>query len=748
MARIAAPLPAVAAFVAAVLSAATAMGENAAATVPPGSRLHGDIVTPGDQDHLSMFLPAGSLLTVDLRPDEGSTLLPALEVLGPDASPIPIDGNSRPGPRGVGVKVGNLPGGEVGGVFTLRVIATEGTSGRYLLRTKVKAPRQILRPLTVPPSGTEETTLDAFGGSLLSYVFSADSGSALVPSVDGLTSPTGGAVGGADGVKGKRIPLPLDGTYVLTVRDAGEVGGGGTVKFAIKPPKPFKGDLYLSPEGFGPAPRVLGVTPDRVLDDRPAEGIEVVGEGFDGNASVALERKGEPPLLPTALVIESDTALVADFDTTGVRAGKWSLVVRNPSGGPGAGKFTVQRAGNVRLPAGVVAGTEVWWLEFDPTDFPSDLAAMGLGSSSSSVAAAAREAVKQYVLYFVRRSFGLPGEDGRVKAANVPVSFVLDEPPSQVGSPGSTYNRLRIGGVAAAGDPSSNPSYPWGDSVLDTGNATLDDVSRDGGTGRGVMARALAPSAVNGTDGWRAALQPLQATPLSTADAIYFSPNFAPADEAQGARYRDIIRAVEAVGRELGGTLAHFIGRSMGVADTASGVSSVPTAPGGFLALVNLSFSSGELATLTTLAKTTGLPGTSKTLTFAPLPPRETRPYLLPNATTGTAYSQTFRIAGGRPDRDADSLVFTGVAGFIPASFSLSATGVLSGTAPLFIPNQGRALNGGVFRFLVRARDVDDDTEVLFSHRLNLLVDADDPALSPAEQQQAAKINEEILATP
>jgi hypothetical protein len=734
---------------AALLSAlaATAPGagaENASATLLPGDRLHGDILAAGDDDRLLCWLPEGTLFSADLLPDPESSLVPALEVRDPLDKVMDLAPYTVPAPGGVGVRVRNVSGGATGGTFTFLVTGTGGSTGKYGFRLTARMPKRPFGTLTLGTGEEKDFGFDAPAGTRMSYSIQPPAGSDPSSFSATLHAPDD-SVTPLDGLSGGRIPLDQDGPWALYVSNGGAASATLVVVVHLALPKPSRRVLYLSPDGFGPAPRVKSLSPRKVLDDRPAPGIVVTGEGFDPAAVIRLEKPGQAPLAPTGFSISGSGTATADFDVTGVAKGGWKLVVENPSGGAGRGTLVVQAAGSVKLPAGLKTETEAWWLDFDGPAFRSDLAALGLGSANPDVQALAEAAVKSYAIYWLRVAFRLDPRTGKVvEGTSVPVSFCLTPPPYTVGAVGTEYDRLAVGGAAAGGDPSSNPNYAWGDGPLDAGNPSCDDVSEAGGTGRGVKTAALVAP---GSGPYHDALQPLKAVPLAAGDAKYFFADFLPASAAEGLRYRDIAVAVNAAGREIAGTIAHFVARAMGTADGGSGLASVPAAPGTYAALPVFGFLQAEIDALkaTGLARP-GLPGKMKTLKANWFPYREGSGYRLPDATSTQAYVYSFVIAGGRPDRVDGDLQFTGVAGTVPLGFQLLATGGVSGTAPLRNPDS--TLDGGVFRFLVKLRDKVSGDTLYFSHRLNLLVDTTDPTLSPAEKVYGNQKNSLTLSTP
>ncbi len=737
--------PVAAALALAALLAPAARAENASATLLAGDILHGNIATPGDGDRLSLYLPGGTVLSVDALAEPGSAIHPSLEVRGPSDAVLDIGPFTNPGPEGIGVRVKKAPiAADAGGLHAFRVAGADTTSGKYVFRTIAKMPTRASGTPTISPGFVEALAFDAPAGTKLRYAVKRAPGAPEGDlAMQGLGAPDGSETPLTD-LQGSGISLDQDGTWEIRVRNVGEflVIPGITVSLTL--PK-SKSVLYLSPFDIGPAPRVRSVTPKKVLNDRPAPGMAVSGEGFDPAASVRLERAGEDSLSPSAFSIAGESSLTADFDVTGARPGTWRLVVVNPSGGAGIGKLTVRAAGKVKLPPGAQAGTEVWWIDFDRVDFRADLDALGLGCPDETTAAFAEAAVKSYALYWARKAFGRDPLTGKAQEGGVPASFVLARPPAAVGSPGAGYDRLSVGGEAAPGDPSSNPNLAWGDGPLDAGNTAYDDVSPDAGTGRGLKTRALAPSLAGSIALYYDALKPLRDRPLVAPEAIYFLRDFVPRTEAEGQRYRDIAAAVQAAGKEIGGAIAHFVARAMGTPDGSAGLASLPAKSGEYAALAPFAFTQTERDALAASARA-GLPGTAKTLRANYFPYREALALLLPDATTTQPYAQSFDLGGGRPDREPGDLKFTGVAGSIPSGFTLETTGALTGTAPL--RNADSTLVGGVYRFLVRMKDQVTGEEILFGHRLNLLVDTADPALSPAEVQLGNQLNTQTLSTP
>ena len=727
------------------LAATAAWGLNASATLLPGDRLNGNIVTPGENDSLSIYLPEGSVLSVDALAARDSAILPDLDIFDPAAAPIDTTAFSRPGPGGVGELVRGLavPDGG-GGVHEFRVIASGGSQGKYLFRCAARIPRRFAVEGAVDPAATQSLVFDAPAGSLLRYSMISSAGTAMLGSPT-LVAPDASMTALA-GTSGFGVLLDQDGTWELRVNNDDAAIADLAIRASLRIPRSNR-VLFLSVNGFGPAPRIRAVAPAGFLDDRAYPGIEISGRDFDPAADLRIERNGQSPLLPTFFSVLDPENIVADFDFTGVLPGAWRLVVENPSGGVGRRAVAVVDADSVRLPPGVVAGTEVWFLEFDAPEFRRDLTFAGLRNASSSICSAkAQAAVTNYALRWLRIAFDLDPKDGAVLPASVGVSFVLRRPPAIVGAPGSTYDRLAVGGEADALDPSSNPNYAWGDGPLDTGNAAYDDVfPAPGLEGLGVRSRFLAVDDATGTPAFVAAVGALRDRPLTDADAKFFAPDYAATTAEEGARYTEIVAAVNAAGRELAGTIAHFVARATGTADGLAGLSSTPLLIGEFSALADFGFDAAEMDAMRPLVRP-GLPGLSRTLSALPLPYAETSGFLLPNATTTETYLRSFTIAGGRPEGVPSDLQFALDSGTLPPGFTLDAGGSVGGTAPLRDANG--QLVGGVFLFKVKMTDVPSGTQILFQRRINLLVDVSDPSLTPAEVQIGTQMNTTTINTP
>lgn len=582
-------------------------------------RIHGTIEA-GAALAVRLFLPAETALRVKLRPEHGADPAATAAVFGPGGASLPLE-------KGRAV----IPAtGEV------RIRVTAGAAGRYRLDVTAKPPRRLRRTGDLTEGEIREIPFGALGGTVLSVKLKG------VEAVD-LTGPEGEPVDLA-----KKTSLPADGTYRLRVRGA---GGPFKVTLKLRAPKPEKRERYHSALGFGPAPEVLSLDPSEALDSGPVSGIDVAGRNFERGARVFLE-KGKVELEGEVTWV-SDRELSAGFDLTGARSGKWTLLVRNPSGGEAGRPFRVLDAAGVALPDGVRKDTEVWFLDFTD-EFRADLADFGLRGDSEEVNQAAEEVVEAYVVHLLRVHFGRDGVKGRAEAPDaVPVSFVVEKVRDSVATPGVEYDRLRIGGAATGGPPvSDNPNLPWGYVGVDPDNTSREDI---GASTEGTRALPTAELADfdHATSEFRAAFAPLLARPLTGADASYFLSGFLPTSAEDVARVTDIITAVETLSREIAGVAAHHIARAMGVANSEEGIMGTPTRFGVFGADRGLSFSPAERDLLRRNARPSDLPGRSNPLLVHTFPLLPGQPQVLPEAKVSLLYSADLSPVGGDPLRTA-----------------------------------------------------------------------------------------------
>jgi len=287
---------------------------------------------------------------------------------------------------------------------------------------------------------------------------------------------------------------------------------------------------------------------------------------------------------------------------------------------------------------------------------------------------------------------------------------------------GYAYNRLAFTGPPVAGDPSDNPALPWGFAPVDAGNSAREDVGGDAGTAP-VPLRVFDPGdATRTTAEYRAVFGPLLADPLSTADRQYFLFDFVPATQAELDRWRDLVRAVELLGREIAAVAAHHVGRATGLSNTTIGLTSTPDAVGIFSRTDDLGFSTAEEASLAANAVPHALPGRSSQLRAEVFPLIPSADYRLPEATTQESYVVPIAPIGGRPDREPGDLVWTFAEGVMPFGIDVEQDGRIRGTAPFEDSGSVLGLYHGAFQFVLRVVDTGAEKNApLPSRRMQVL---------------------------
>jgi hypothetical protein len=719
--------------------AAPALAVNAETVFKPGDKVYGDIETTGEVDRLTFEAPRDAELTFKVTVRDPGLVL-SLALYPPDAptTPEPIDpwlsvSSSK-------VKLKSFPI-RVSGDWVLEIRAAVGTRGRYKLKTKIEV-RETWK--SVVPVGAEEEVEIPFaapaGARLKKIRVEIDEGD-IDPAISRLRTPTGSIALPADLEQGD-IPLEDPGEHTLVVENLASVAGALSVKIKVKPEDHDGLTLYLSPQGYGSAPEVDSRDPKKALQDALVSDVAIEGSDFDPAAVVYLRREGQADVPAADVVVVSNSEITCSLDLAGLKAGTWDLVVENPCGGDDDASFKIKKPSDVDLPDGVTDDTEVWFLEFGD-EFEGDLALFGLSSTSDSVAEKAAETVKAYILYDLREIFGLKGSSGKVRDDAVALSFLVEEPTALIGVAGEAYNRLRIGGEIQPGDPASdNPYVAWGYSDVDVGNRSMDDLSSDGGAGRGLFLRALNPYGATVTPAWQNAFADLIASPLTALDRTYFKADFDPSTTQESERYAAIDGAIRTLAREVAAIAAHHIARAMGLPNGASGISSTPAAVGTFAGVTFPEFAEEEIEDLVEAARASDLPGSSGKLTATYLPLRGLADFLLPEVVSATTVAIDLPYAGGRPDLRSDDVEYEGRYGYIPMGFSID-DGSIGGYAPYMVD---LSWYYGVLEFGIQIEDTVTGDRDRPDHRINLVINLDHvPAV---EQAQAQALNDQVRTTP
>ena len=234
-----------------LLAAAAARAENATAPHIPGDRLHGNILTPGEFDTLTVYLPQDSTFSAEALAEKGSAILPSLEVLDPDDLPIDFAEFSKPGPGGVGVRVRNAPAGPTGGMFTFRVTGFGGTSGKYKFRITAKMPKKWTLDIDLAGESLGVQGFEAPAGSRLKYsVKPGPDVPAGSITMDGLRDP-GSVLTPLTALTGKGIELDENGHWQIEFANDGASSAPVFATSTLTLPRPRSGSSTSPPSASG-----------------------------------------------------------------------------------------------------------------------------------------------------------------------------------------------------------------------------------------------------------------------------------------------------------------------------------------------------------------------------------------------------------------------------------------------------------------------------------------------------------------
>jgi hypothetical protein len=281
-------------------------------------------ITDNDEDCFVVDLSAGGSLSLSLKADKGTDLLPAAFLKRPDGSVVSVTDRLK----GLGkskVSLRKFPIDETG--LWAVCVTGAGTEGTYSLALKFKAGKKVLDPaLVVPAGGFADCEFPAKSGDRLSVKIKELDGPETTSVA--VLDPDGNPVAGADltrkgaKISGKKIPLTSGfGTY--SVRFEGSETGATTVlcKVVLKVAKVGKNTLELGPEPF---------PEDSTPFSGPAgQEVTLTGTGFVDGARVLFGAVESP-----SVSVVSDTTIVAEAPDGedadgGIRV---DLTVINPDG--------------------------------------------------------------------------------------------------------------------------------------------------------------------------------------------------------------------------------------------------------------------------------------------------------------------------------------------------------------------------------------------------------------------------------
>ncbi len=627
-----------------------------------------------------------------------------------------------------------------------------------------------------------ETSVDVDGlrGATLTFALTPGTGSKFKGELVRIERPDATPIEGAPLAAKGKVVLDVDGTHHLVFRNAGTAAGSWKCVRTVSPPKQFVRHGFVRPAGTAFDPVVTKVSPAKGFHKDDMVAMTLTGRDFQSGADVRLVRKGRADILATGIQVVSERSITCtlNLDTTatpdGPSIGTWNVGVWNaPEYGTPDDRTTLVRdsptndtsktfasvaAASITLPPGVIAGAEVWQLQFD-ADFQIDLNRMGLGSSDPAVRGAVNQIVQAYTVCFLRDLLRANGTNGKLAAGySPPICFIVGNVPSVAGKPGVDYNRIEIGGAYEVGDD-HDVSEPlmWGYAPLDPGNTHRDDltVETDDGSGGqvrrgwGARTRVLDPNAPQANADWIAATAPLRNTPLDSTDRKYFSSSFFPSSLSDANRYHDIVTQITRASREIAAIAAHQIGRSMGLSTGGSGPMASPSSAGYMWPTpAGLAFADPpDLATLRTNAVPHQLPGKTVPLLVAYFPLVSMQPYLLPDLTTDTNYSVSWNFVGGRPNALPSDYTVAITYGIKPLGITTLDFNGMAIKAPLYLDASQGLFYAVLARFELDVTDRQRKDTTAFLYRLNVLPNI--PELRPGvEQQNATNARNAILNTP
>jgi hypothetical protein len=279
------------------VAAASARAETADEDLVPGGTALSTIFPASEVETWRVAAPAGSTLSVDLRPLRRGFFAPALEATLSDGSGAAIPVPSKSGRTR---SVLHFPDD---GVLELRVLSGRGGAGHYRLRTRLR-----------PAKGPDFTgSVEGAGGTVLEFAapagatgtvrVKAAAGGSLVPRILSLEAPGGPASGeGSPGPTSdlwKKVPLPEAGPWSLTVGGADGSTGPFSASVRWRSPRGPSLDLrdLLDPSALqGTYAALLAPVPSGPVPLPFLTG----GIEFDGSGRLATDLASLAPTLDAA----------------------------------------------------------------------------------------------------------------------------------------------------------------------------------------------------------------------------------------------------------------------------------------------------------------------------------------------------------------------------------------------------------------------------------------------------------------
>lgn len=746
--------------------------------------LHGSLPDADPLAHVRFRALAGSRLSLTLAPEAGVEAPAAatgltLVLRNGAGADLGVAG----GPNDVSKGDGTIRWKNVAltapDTYALDVAGTGAGGWKMTLQGKVPSSQKTtVKAPDLPPDGVAQAPFEGLAQANLDFKLQADgSKSRFEGEVLRIVQPDGSDLPGVpESAKKGKVRLLQDGVHTLEYRNSASALGDAKAVVTVKPAL-RKRVVHVRANvdgGSALVPKVKKISPPEGFHKEDAFEATVTGTDFQPGCDVRLTRKNRPDILGVAVEFRSETEVACRFDldtadTTGDDSiGTWTVglwnapvytvpddpttLVKDSPTKHESVAFPSVKSSSIRLPKGVLKETEVWHVKFN-ADFQDDLNAMGLGSEDLDVRSLAREAVEAYTILFLRDLFRCNETSGKVSGKSVPVSFVVDPPPSVAGDAGEDYNRIEVGGRQQAGDPTDPDALiAWGYTPLDPGNAQRDDLSIDvddsmGGTtraGLGVRTRVLDPTLPTAANSWVAATLPLRNRPLTAFDLRYFTVSPQIQSKAHADRYRDIVEQTTRAAREIAAIVAHHVAKAMGRDDGGAGPLANPALSGGMWPTTGaLFFADSDVFAMQSAAVPHQLPGKSDKLTVGYFPLRTTE-ILLPDLVTDTNYVASFALVGGRPNATLDDYRASYASGSdVIRNLTLSPSGLVGKSPTMLTQN---VVNCGIAFLRIAIQDRKTDRTTLFLWRVKVLPDLD--RVPVALRPSAENCRNQVLATP
>jgi sugar lactone lactonase YvrE len=424
-----------------------------------GNALAGQISVGEAEDTFVFDALEGSLFDASAAGDKVSGLFPRLALFDPAGGEMDLTGRKSEKGAKAAVKKVLLP---ATGRYALVVSASPGTSGGYVIKTKVKTPKPAaIASVPLAPYARRDLPIPGAGGATVSLDLYVLNG--VTPEVPDVLDPDGTSMAGdwaagltfsPSGIEGK-FPLagPL-GIYGLRLVNDSDQTLQYAVNFKVKMPKPGKATVTAT----DPEPRVDSLSKSTAFS---GDTVVVYGSGFADGCGVWFGDVASPAV---SFVDSGEvTAEVPDCQ------GLLPVGVRNPDGQE-----------NPRPDAITVSGPASLEVLFPPADGLTDAESIHVSGTSRFVAALGVN--------------GVPADfdaDGRTWEAVVPLA--------------AGANGLSLAGTGLDGGPfaSIGPVV----TVTRTGAVpvSLDGIAADFSGGRLFVPDAIGHQilAVGLADGWR-----------------------------------------------------------------------------------------------------------------------------------------------------------------------------------------------------------------------------------------------------